>query len=43
MGHSRLETTSISASALQEDVEEEHKRLRPAEKIAEEAVQPSLW
>jgi len=43
MGHSRLETTGIYASALQEDVEEEHRRLRPAEKIAEETVQPSLW
>jgi len=43
MGHSRLETTGVYANALQEDIEEEHRRLRPAEKIAEETVQPSLW
>lgn len=42
MGHSRLETTSIYAKALQKDVEEEHRRLRPADKIAE-AEQLSLW
>ena len=43
MGHSRLETTSIYAKALQEDVEEEHRKLCPAEKIARKAVQLSFW
>ncbi len=42
MGHSRLETTSIYAKALQEDVEEEHRKLQPAEKIARKALQFSL-